>query len=230
MEFKYLLLIILLTGCIDELKFDSQTRQAISECKGNSDCILNLAIQKDNLNICQELKLLDQSSCEMQIAENYYNRTQDISVCAKFFRGRDYCYKHFNEIENSAANCEKIIDEKWPKSECYAHMAAITNNTEYCKNLKFVPGKDFCFNEMGKASLDETKCYEISSNATQDECFVSVGQAALDIRTCNKVVNFEKRESCRFNVAIWQKDPALCDYLEEIPAKEKCRTIAIPKA
>lgn len=148
-----LLIILLVAGCSN--KFEEQSKKlneelekhGLSKCGGdfnNVSCYFKLAVEKQDVSICDEIKFLSIGKNIEDLNEEELDELNAFSAT--------FAYEHINS--------------------CYIDVAVKNEDPSFCNKLDSQDNKDFCYSEVAKEILDPSICDKVQGENVKTSCLI----------------------------------------------------------
>jgi len=190
----------LFSGCVEKCKQLSTEDEQI-------ECLTSLAIQKSDLNICNNI---DNNARIEECTASYAGAQGDLEACPGFTTeiSRNKCYMRAAEAARDYTICENITDEYFKEAKCYALVS-------------------YKLTRDAKTAKDYSICYTLIGDNAIMQCVAEVNTAvgnALECRNlefqnleniCNNPAQYEN-ELCQrgiiqaYNACILENEESYC--------------------
>ena len=176
----------------DSCYFDNLDCELIENEQLKQSCISELAIQNQDLLMCEVLESQSKGYCQEKIAESL----NDMSVCQNIDDDywADNCYFHFATTEGNADHCSFLLEAERIQ-ECYKEIAYEFNDAELCGRLDKVTSQK-CLYSIAKETKDPSICNMMESTLNVDTCKINLAKITENPELCQEITFKLIREDC----------------------------------
>ncbi len=194
---SWLVVIILAIFLISQMNlFDSDTVKCdVKKDQEYVECINNLALEKNNADICDELEDdMKSDFCKFQV----YEKNKNIKKCdnLKTENWKDNCYYNIGMEINDIDSCSKIKINRM-MTECVMDVAVDTKNPKGCE---MIDNKDKCYYQVALESENYQTCELIQDRLTQSICYKKTAFAKLNTSICSNIEFLDIKIGCFDNI------------------------------
>jgi hypothetical protein len=201
---------------------DYNTITSSSHRKYMEDCLMKLAIQKNDIDICEQtnnvLECEGRVSKDIEFCKNKYSGDEPENLFKKW-----YCIQGIAKETVDSQYCLSI-DNVNQQARCIRTVAEETENYNICLEIKKLalenPGEDVdscLIGLMYDEHYDSQMCYHVTDVNKSDDCFEYVGKRLKDPKLCNEIVqnNFNSKWSCLNDVGKSLASIEVCKMIPE---------------
>ncbi len=175
---------------------DTSVCQRIHGAGAINSCIIDIAADKKDIDICNEMEGTPYVLC-----------VQAVAVEAK-----------------RPAHCARIDPEEYPfdHQKCLSDTAIEIGDASYCQEVNDPRHRNNCYLHIGLRNRDHELCDQISVENLEDQCNRQIAFSTLNPSLCARIISDRERDNCYESISRSTKDPLLCELITNEVSKERC--------
>tara|TARA_Y100000310_G_scaffold337733_1_gene425555 strand:+ start:3467 stop:4255 length:789 start_codon:yes stop_codon:yes gene_type:complete len=162
-------------------------------------CISSIAIESQNLDVCELLINESRGACKTEIAV----LQKDISICDTIFivdNWRDACLSRLSILLNDSTRCVDVAIGSL-REKCILELQPTRNDFELCKRLVDEDPRNRCMRDVAVFLDDVEKCRFIQNGLFRDsKCYKKFAQNKNNHSICSLAHYLPIRINCYENV------------------------------
>jgi len=153
-------------------------------------CLFEVAVNKDDLSICQKAGPYDSAS---------------------------WCYGGIAIKRNDPTICNSCFGSSYETADCLTDMALKNDNLQYCQDREYDFQREECVSKVAIQRNDENLCSTLSRIDMRSFCLAGIAANKEDIEMCKTIPEeegrFSNRDRCIVQIAIDKNDPQICNQI-----------------
>jgi hypothetical protein len=177
--------------------------QCPSNCDDNDQCTTDHCSESTNYECKHDIVL---QCCGNKICESDENYETCLADCsapeeANIFKGKPIWEKIDMISDIAKTNKEqalqycKAIPQTGYKYDCFAAIAAASDDIDICLNIEDDSYRDSCYKDAAKETRDSDSCSKIVKDSKRDQCYMAF-VTKEDYTVCDKLINKYLKQSC----------------------------------
>jgi hypothetical protein len=202
-----------------------ETRKTIPEqCKEleggmQSECIVNVALEEENIELCTTLDELWLEECYQQFAKKFNSTAYCQSIKGK--EARDGCFVGFVVDEEQANICYDTITDYW-NNICYDRIARASLKSSWCREIYNYDMEIACLTDIAVATDSTEECENIVLVKDYDTCYLRVATNSLNASHCDSILSNFDRNNCKFRIGVRSLSREVCEEITIEEMKDTC--------
>jgi hypothetical protein len=189
--------------------------------KGKNECVKNIAIERDDINLCRLLPLPTSDECYREII--FSGRRGNFELCKEEFSdelSQGICSCEVTVNKNDLTQCDKGFMGCW--WWCYTGIAIKKNDLEICKKFSRSEfDEEDCLTELAVKTDNLEICKKIKDQYDQEECVAKIAIKRGDVNLCKTITHFRIKWTCPIGISVDRDDLEMCQEIsKEIPSDE----------
>lgn len=205
-------------------------------------CQYDIAMLRNDLNICLEIQDSNKENCINYVSSNTDDPTKcDVisdseqkQIClsnsealletlkaCEFDDFKELCYQEFAVTARRLDLCKNINNSgaPWWEQDCISEIAVRSGNISLCSNVESKFTRAGCF---GSLIHNREACERRVPPLDLEACYVGVGIESDDEELCRLVKDEELSDHCFFSIAYHRRNSSLCQEIIDLSYKESC--------
>ena len=161
-----------------------------------SRCVIDVAVSKKDVGVCDELSETPYVLCVQQVA-----------------------------VETKRpAHCTRISEEEYPfdRNKCLSDTAIEIGDPKYCEDVPLGQHRENCYLHIGLRNRDYEICDKITSPGLQDQCNRQIALSLVNPSLCARIEGDGDRDNCYESISKVTNDETLCNLIINDNSAQRC--------
>jgi hypothetical protein len=209
--------------------------QGQDDCNEKTDtlqrdaCYQQKALEENNPELCNKLKVISKDECISKIAETQKN----FGLCKKIFSEemQNSCYYTIGIANLDAQACASIIqsnqDTIQKRDSCLNTIATTKTDANTCAMISASYSadqyaRDNCYWTIFTITKDPSICQKFISKTEKEKCVSTMLSTPTTLEDCMQITLDTNRNACIEQIAVIDKNYLLCKQISDSNSKRTC--------